>query len=236
VCWGACLEADGHAKAGNAAEAELAARAGREAAACGFDLLMADLALGMTLVTTGRTEDGLALLEAAPWRTDRIGALYFAYAGDVAFGRALAAAGQVKEGLDWLRDGIEWFERIGNRRASCMAALELARILIEDGDRSGQREGLRWRLRALFAGATSAVDEAGICLNRVLAARNALSMHDACAEALLLRALLAERNRDIAAARAALAEAHAIAVTLDWLPLEQRINSEIRRLGAQECQ
>ena len=54
---------------------------------------MADLALGLTLVANGRTWDGLALLEKAPWRTDRIGALYFAYAGDVAFGRALAAAG-----------------------------------------------------------------------------------------------------------------------------------------------
>jgi len=233
VCWGACLEADGHAKAGNVAEAEQAARAGREAAACGFDLLMADLALGMTLVTTGRTEDGLALLNKAPWRTDRIGALYFAYAGDVAFGRALAAAGQVKEGLDWLRDGVEWFERIGNRRAACMAALELARILIEDTDQPGPREGLRLRLRTLFAGAASPVDEARICLDRVLAAKQALSMHDACAEALMLRARLAERDKDLAAARAALAEAHALAASLEWLPLEQRINTEIRRLGAQ---
>ena len=34
VCWGACLEGDGHAKAGNAIEAEKAGLAGREAAAC----------------------------------------------------------------------------------------------------------------------------------------------------------------------------------------------------------
>ncbi len=233
VCWGACLEADGHAKAGNADEAEQAARAGREAAACRFDHLMAELALGMTLVTSGRAEDGLALLKKAPWRTDRIGALYFAYAGDVFFGRALAAAGQVKEGLDWLRDGIVWFERIGNRRAACMAALELARILIEDTDHPGHREGLRLRLRALIAGAANPFDEARICLDRVLAARQDLSMHDACAEALMLRARLAERDNNFAAARAALAEAHELAASLDWLPLEQRINTEIRRLGAQ---
>jgi tetratricopeptide (TPR) repeat protein len=232
VCWGACLEADGHAKAGNADEAEQAARAGREVAACRFDHLMADLALGMTLVTIGRTEDGLALLKKAPWRTDRIGALYFAYAGDVAFGRALAAAGQVKEGLDWLRDGIVWFERIGNRRAACMAALELARILIEDANHPGPRKGLRLRLRALIAGATSPFDEARVCLDQVLAARQDLSMHDACAEALMLRARLAERDQDLATARAALTEAHALAASLEWLPLEQRINTEIRRLGA----
>jgi hypothetical protein len=236
VCWGACLEADGHAKAGNAAEAELAVRAGRQAAACGFDLLMAELALGMTLVTAGRTEDGLALLKKAPWRTDRIGALYFAYAGDVAFGRALAAAGEVKEGIGWLRDGIEWFERIGNRRAACMAALELARILIENANHNGSREGFRLRLRTLFAGAASPVDEARICLDRVLAAKQTLSMHDACAEALMLQARLAERDKDLAAARAALAEAHAIAASLEWLPLEQRINTEIRRLGVQRVQ
>jgi tetratricopeptide (TPR) repeat protein len=232
ACWGACLEADGHAKAGNADEAEQAARAGRKAAACRFDLLMAELALGMTLVAIGRTEDGLALLKAAPWRTDRIGALYFAYAGDVAYGRALAAAGQVQEGLDWLRDGIAWFERIGNRRAACMAALELARILIEDANHPGPRKGLRLRLHALIAGATEPFDEARICLDRVLAASQDLSMHDACAEALMLRARLAERDKDLAAARAALAEAHPLAASLEWLPLEQRINSEIRRLGA----
>ena len=57
-------------------------------------------------------------------------------------------------------------------------------------------------------------------------------MHDACAEALMLRARLAERDKDLAAARAALAEAHPLAASLEWLPLEQRINTEIRRLGA----
>ena len=72
-----------------------------------------------------------------------------------------------------------------------------------------------------------------ICLDRVLAAKQALSMHDACAEALMLRARLAEQDKDLAAARAALAEAHALAASLEWLPLEQRINAEIRRLGAQ---
>ncbi len=66
----------------------------------------------------------------------------------------------------------------------------------------------------------------------MLAAGQDLSMHDACAEALMLRARLAERDKDLVAARAALAEAHPLAASLEWLPLEQRINTEIRRLGA----
>jgi class 3 adenylate cyclase len=236
VCWGACLEGDGHAKAGNAIEAEKAVLAGREAAACRFDHLMAELSLGIILVTSGRVEEGLTLLKKAPWRTDRIGALYFAYAGDVAFGKALAAAGQVKEGLDWLRDGIIWFERMGNRRAVCMAALEIARILIEDSRDSEPSRGLRLRLPTLFSRARDPYDEARVCLDRVLAAKSDLDMNDACAEALLLRVLLAEREGNQAAARAALAEAQVLAGPLEWLPLDQRINSEICRIGAHSDQ
>ncbi len=57
-------------------------------------------------------------------------------------------------------------------------------------------------------------------------------MTQAKRRALMLRARLAERDKDLATARAALAEAHALAASLEWLPLEQRINTEIRRLGA----
>ncbi len=229
VCWGACLEADGHAKTGNHVEAEQAAIAGREAAACRFDDLMAELSLGMTLVSSGRNDEGLTLLKKAPWRTDRIGALYFAYAGDVALGTALAASGRVKEALDWLRDGIRWFERIGNRRALSMAALELGRILIEDSGASRARNGLRSQLRSLFSGGPTPTAEAHACLDRVLAEKSALAMHDVCAEALLLKARLAERDGDRSAARAALADAEQLAGSLEWLQLEQRINSESRR-------
>ena len=136
-------------------------------------------------------------MEKAPWRTDRIGALYFAYAGDVAFGRALAAAGRVQEGLDWLRDGTAWFDGIGNRRAACMAALELARILVENAGKPGPRTGIRRHLGALFGGATDPFGEARDCLDRVLAEHQALSMHDTGAEALMLRAGLAERDKDL---------------------------------------
>jgi hypothetical protein len=179
----------------------------------------------------GRIEEGLPLLSKAPWRTDRIGALYFAYAGDVAYGRALAAAGQVKEGVNWLRDGIAWFERVGNHRAVGMAALELARILIEDSNQSGAHGGIRQRVHRLLSGARNPYDEARLCLDRVIAQKQKLTMHGSCAEALVLQAKLAELEGDLSSARAALAEAQGLTAALGWLPLDQLVNSEIRRIG-----
>ena len=233
ICWGACMEGYCQAKAGNAFEAERAADAGRDAAACPFDHLMADLALGMTLVTVGRFEAGLALLKTAPWRTDEIGALYFAYAGDVTYGGALAAVGRVEEARDWLREGIAWFEHVGNRRAACMAALELARILIDAAEHTGSPfSGLGSRLRTFFNRATDPYAEARVCLDQVRSTGAALAMQSACAEAMMLQARLAARDSDHAAARGMLAEAHALVAPLGWPALERQINAEIRRLGA----
>jgi len=231
VCWGACLEADGHAKAGNAIEAERAAHAGQEAAACRFDHLMAELSFGMALVALGRIEEGLPLLSKAPWRTDRIGSLYFAYAGDVAYGKALVAAGQVKEGVTWLRDGIAWFERVGNHRAVGMASLELARILIEGANQPGAGGGIWHRVHRLLSGERNLYNEARLCLDRVIAQRQKLTTHGTCVEALVLRAKLAEIEGDLSSARAALAEAQGLSAALGWLPFDQLVNSEIRRVG-----
>lgn len=229
-CWGACLEADSQAKVGNKREAEQAARAGCEAAACPFDRLMADLALGMTLVAVGRSEEALTFLGAAPWRTERIGALYFAYAGDVAYGRALAASGQVREGCDWLRGGMDWFGRLGNRRAACMAAYALAEVLTESAARAGG-DGARWRLARMFRRASDPREEAEGCLEHALTAAGELDMQAVRVEALMLRARLCEWRGDSTAARAALSEAQVLAGNLGWLLLEQRVNAEIRRFG-----
>ena len=68
-------------------------------------------------------------------------------------------------------------------------------------------------------------------LDQVLSTGEALSMQSARAEAMMLHARLAERDKNFAAARAALFEAQALAAPLDWLPLEQRINAEIRHLS-----
>ncbi len=232
LCWGACMRADAEARAGNAAEAEEAARVGREAAACEFDRLMADLALGITLAAVGRTEAGLELLARAPWRTDRIGALYFAYAGDVAYGRALCEAGQLERGLGWLRDGVDHFEQIGNQRAACMAALEMARIEARQGTEPARGGRFSRGFRSLFKPRRDIRPEMRKWLEYVLVRGEPLDMCGARAEAYLLLAGLAEREEGVAAARAHLDEARALARPLGWLSLEQQINAEIRRLGS----
>ena len=166
----------------------------------------------------------------ADWK---IGAFYLAYAGDVAYGRALSAVGRIDEALNWLREGISWFEQVGNRRAACMAALELARILIDSAD-TARPTGLALgpRLRSLFSHASDPCEEARNCLDRVLSSGAALAMQSARVEAMLLQARLCERDNDLAAARAALSEARIFAAPLGWLPLEQQINGEIRRLDS----
>ena len=56
-------------------------------------------------------------------------------------------------------------------------------------------------------------------------------MHGYCAEALVLRAKLAELAGDVISARAAFAEARELTAALGWIPLDQLVNSEIRRVG-----
>jgi tetratricopeptide (TPR) repeat protein len=232
LCWGACMRADAEARAGNVAEAERAVRVGREAAACAFDRLMADLALGMTLSAVGRTEAGLELLARAPWRTDSIGALYFAYVGDIAYGRALCEAGQLERGLAWLRDGIGHFEQIGNQRAASMAALEMARIWSRQGTDPARGGRFGRGFRSLFKAKRDIGPEIREWLAYVLSRGEPLDMCGAQAEAHLLLAGLAEREEGVAAARAHLDKARALAQPLGWLSLEQQINAEIRRLGS----
>ncbi len=67
--------------------------------------------------------------------------------------------------------------------------------------------------------------------DQVLSTGEALSMQSARAEARMRHAGLAERDKIFAAARAARFEAQALAAPLDWIPLEQRINAEIRQLS-----
>ncbi|MFA3920938.1 ATP-binding protein [Ruegeria hyattellae] len=231
VCWGACLESDGHAKHGNASEAESAARAGRDAAACRFDHLMAELSFGMALVASGRTNEGILVLEKAPWRTEKIGALYFAYAGDVAYGKALVASGKVKEGTNWLRDGITWFEQVGNDRAVALASLELARILLKDTSASRARSGFGQRVQEWLSGAQNPYDEARHCLDRVISEKKRLNTLGYCADALVLRAKLDDLAGDCSSARTALAEAKKISSELGWVSLDQLVNREVRRVG-----
>ena len=105
TCWGYCILADSEMHAGNLREAEEAALAGRAAAACNFDHLVADLCLGMILCGVGKRDQGLEILSRAPWRSERIGSFLFAYTADIAYGRALMEDGRRDEGREWLRQG-----------------------------------------------------------------------------------------------------------------------------------
>lgn len=209
-CWGACLMALSQVAAGNRSEALAAAQQGLDAAASGFDRLMADLALGMTLVAADDPEQGVARLSTAPWRTERIGAFYFAYAGDTAYGRGLVRAGRVDEGITWLRDGVRWFEASGHRRAKCFAMLGMLEAAFEIGD---AKEAQFWYERIVGEAASAGMDGTQ-------------------AEAHAIAADLAERAGDLDAAIARNAAARAIAEPLGWLALEQQLNGQARRLEA----
>jgi hypothetical protein len=209
-CWGACLMALSQAAAGNHSEAVVAAKQGVAAAASGFDRLMADLALGMTLIAADEPAQGVARLSTAPWRTERIGAFYFAYAGDAAYGRGLVRAGRVEEGTAWLRDGVRWFDASGNRRGKCLAMLGMLEAASEAGD----------------------VKEARFLHEQIGDEAARVGMQGVQAEAHAIAADLAEGAGDLDAAVATNAAARAIAERLGWLALEQRVNWQARRLEA----
>jgi class 3 adenylate cyclase len=232
ACWGSCLLADSEARIGNAAEALKACAEGREAAACGFDDMMARLSQGMTLCAVGQRQEGLALLREAPWRSDRIGALFFAYAGDAAYGRALAEEGEVERARAWLKEGVAHFEESGNRRAACFARLELLRAGLLDGaeEKRGER-GFWGRWRGARQERPPAFEQVFERLFEDLRREAAaLDMRGLLVEAQLLHARHARRQGDNAAAAAALEEAGKTVAGLDWLRLEQTINAERRAL------
>lgn len=170
-CWGACLLAVSHAAAGNTIEAFQFARVGTESAASGFDRLMSQLALGMTHVALGEPEKGLERLSKAPWRSEQIGAFYFAYAGDAAYGTAMIHTGKPDEGVDWLEAGIRHFEERGNFRAACISRLELLKYMADSRQVSNARRVLQeiqntsinWAMDGLLAEAMGIGAEMELC-------------------------------------------------------------------------
>lgn len=211
-CWGACLLALSQAQAGNMNDAHAAAEHGEASAASGFDRLMADLALGMVLVAADDPVPGLARLSAAPWRTERIGAFYFAYAGDAAYGRGLVRNGRIEEGTSWLHEGMRWFDALGNRRGKCLSMLGLLEAAAKIGDAA---EARLW-----FEQTTIEAANAG--------------MRGVEAEAGLIAASVSEKIGDIDAAMAENARAQLLVKPLGWLALEQRLNAQARRLDAKK--
>ncbi|MEW9922293.1 AAA family ATPase [Marimonas sp. MJW-29] len=211
-CWGACLLALSQAEAGNLKDAFAAAEHGVASAASGFDRLMADLALGMVLVAADDPSPGLARLSNAPWRTERIGAFYFAYAGDAAYGRGLVRGGQLEEGTAWLREGMRWFDTLGNRRGKCLSMLGLLEAAAKTGDAT--------QARLWFERTTNEAARAG--------------MRGVQAEAHLIVADVYERIGDLDVAMAENSAAKVLVQPLGWLALEQRLNAQARRLATKK--
>lgn len=211
-CWGACLLALSQAEAGNLKDAFAAAEHGVASAASGFDRLMADLALGMVLVAADDPSPGLARLSNAPWRTERIGAFYFAYAGDAAYGRGLVRGGQLEEGTAWLREGMRWFDTLGNRRGKCLSMLGLLEAAAKTGDAT--------QARLWFERTTNEAARAG--------------MRGVQAEAHLIVADVYEQIGDLDVAMAENAAAKVLVQPLGWLALEQRLNAQARRLATKK--
>ena len=232
TCWGYCILADSEMHAGNLREAEEAALAGRAAAACNFDHLVADLCLGMILCGVGKRDQGLEILSRAPWRSERIGSFLFAYTADIAYGRALMEDGRRDEGREWLRQGRQHFESMGNRSAACLAALALAEA--EDaleGDDSGNSGGGRRLLSRLFGKAGGNEGRISGLLDYLRDNAPGLDMRGWLARALLLEARRALKAGNREAAARHIQQAADAAGNLGWLSLEQAVNGVKRHLS-----
>lgn len=208
-CWGACLLAVSHAAAGNSSEAFHFSKAGMESAASGFDGLMSELALGMTFVALGEPEQGLERLAKAPWRSEQIGAFYFAYAGDAAYGSALIQTGQPEKGVKWLETGISYFEERGNFRAACISRLELLKYTAKSGQLSDARRILQ------------EIQESAVHLE----------MDGLRSEAMGLVAEMELRAKHLEKALRLIELGLQVCVPLGWLALEQRLNQTALRIN-----
>ncbi len=207
-CWGACLLAVSHAAAGNSMEAFQFARTGMEVAASGFDRLMSELALGMTHVALGEPAQGLEHLAKAPWRSEQIGAFYFAYAGDASYGTALIQTGRTTEGVKWLQAGITYFEDRGNIRAACISRLELLKYLATSAPASESRR----------------------VLQEIQDNATGLAMDGLCAEAMGIGSEIEVRAGRPEKALQLIKDGTKICAPLGWLALEQRLNQASQRI------
>ncbi len=226
ACWGACMLADSEMRAGNLEQARRHAEDGRNAAACSFDRLMAELSWGSVLLGAGDSAAALEVLGRMPFRSERIGALFFGYACDAAYGRALIDEGRTAEGLAWLAEGQAHFAQQGNERAALLCGLERARAL---GGKTGGREERRWGFGRFFGRRGEASAEGLDELLKGLVERGkAIGMRALTVEALLMSA---ERLGPGGAADALLADAQDMAKGLGWLALEQRVAAAARNPG-----
>lgn len=226
ACWGACMLADSEMRAGNSEQARRHAEDGKRAAACHFDRLMAELSWGSVLLGGGDSGAALQVLDQMPFRSERIGALFFGYASDAAYGRALIEEGRTAEGLAWLTEGQAHFADQGNERAALLCGLERARALVrENGLREDRRRGFGLLFGRRAQTTPQTLDE---LLRNLVERGKAAGMRGLAVEALLIAA---ERCGPVSEAEALLAEAQDLVKGLGWLALEQRVAAAPRNPG-----
>ncbi len=127
--WGHCMQSYCAAEAGELTAASEFAHAARSAAQCAFDNLMADLCLGIVQARRGDIEACKALLGRSQRLGDQVGSLFFAYASEADYGRALAEAGEMVHAVEWLSASQAAFEAASHPRAAALCALALGEIL-----------------------------------------------------------------------------------------------------------
>ena len=125
LSWGNCMLAYTETSEQNYDVAMDSVELARQHAQCGFDRIMADATRGILLAANGDASHAIAYLGRAQRLGDEIGSLFFAFASEVSYGRALAALGEREKALAWLKECLAFYSSTGNRRAAALAALAL---------------------------------------------------------------------------------------------------------------
>ena len=107
----------------------------KQYAQCGYDRLLSNNSHGILLASSGNPAEAMKYLGKAQKNGDEVGSLFFAYAGDIYFGYALAALKEVDRALAWLDDSLNFYTGVGHRRAAAFAALALGELGAPDADR-----------------------------------------------------------------------------------------------------
>jgi class 3 adenylate cyclase/tetratricopeptide (TPR) repeat protein len=210
LTWGNCMAAYVEALSGNLDKAMGHCDLAEEAAECAFDRLAVDLCKGVILQECGRPNKALEQFERAERRVHSVGSFFFGYASVVAKGRALIDAGKTEEGIQLLSEAINQFDEAGHHRAVTMAQISLWETQVEDGKTSSSD------MEALI---------------RAVEAANDLGMIGHKARGFAALGIWARAAGHKSESVQYFTEAKSAASQLEWLALEQRINSLSARLA-----
>ena len=224
LCWGLCMRAHVAFSDGHHRDAETLAREAQAGAQCAFDRQIAEMSLGFALVGQERLDEGIPLLSRAQRLGDGVGAPYFAYAGEVIHGRALAAAGDRKRGLAWLRASRAYFLSIDHRRAAALASLAIGEL---EAVGAIQRPCAGSDKAGDALQASEADTEAARHLQEAIALAKATAMDGVQVQAHLMLAKLTSSGAPGEHARRHLDAAERLVRPLSWAALQRRVDQAI---------